>query len=110
MRLGTLRLRPRFGDVFKTRDSLQVVAVLFGASKEAGTGKAALRATFTILKDGKAVAKGEDQIFDTPTAVASVGPIPLAGYALGRYLVRLEGKDGLAGTSVVQEQAFEIRE
>ena len=69
-----------------------------------------MRATFSILKDGKPVAKGEDQVFDTEIAVASVGPIPLKGYAVGRYLVRLEGKDGVAGTSTVQEQPFEIRE
>jgi GWxTD domain-containing protein len=109
MTVGPLHLRPRFGEAFRATDALQVVAILFGADKDPATGKSALRASFSILKDGRAVARGQDQVFDTPSAVASVGPIPLAGFAPGRYLVRLEGKDERAGTTSVQEKAFEIR-
>jgi GWxTD domain-containing protein len=108
--IGSLRLRPRLGEVFKTSDSLQVVALLFGGAKDPATNVSALRASFTILKDGKAIAKGQDQVFETPTAVASVGPIPLADFAPGRYLVRFEGKDEKAGTRSLQEKPFEIRE
>jgi hypothetical protein len=45
-------------------------------------GPTSLRARFTILQNGKAVAKGQDQLLDTPMAVASIGPISLAGFAL----------------------------
>ena len=44
-------------------------------------GPTSLRARFTILQS-KAVAKGQDQLLDTPMAVASIGPISLAGFAL----------------------------
>ena len=110
MKIGSLRLRPRFGDVFTTKDSLQVVAILFGGAKDGATGKANVRARFTLLKDGRPFAKGDEQAFDSATAVASIGPVPLTGYVPGRYGVRLEAKDTVEGTSVTDERSFEIKE
>jgi GWxTD domain-containing protein len=108
--VGPLRLRPRFGDVFTPRDALQVVTVLSGGKVDAASAKASLHARFTLLKDDKPVAKGDDQSFDTTSGVASIGPVPLAGYAVGRYVVRLEVKDGVAGTTATEERPFEIKE
>jgi len=109
MMLGPLRLRPRFGNVFAPADALMVVATLHGAKADAGTGQAGLRARFTVLKDGKPVARGAEDAFTTPDAVASVGPIPLSTYAPGAYVVRLDVTDALAGQSLRQEVPFEIR-
>jgi GWxTD domain-containing protein len=108
--VGPLRLRPRFGDAFKASDALQVVSVLSGGKTDPATGKASLHARFSVMKEGKAVAKGEDQAFETSTAVASIGPVPLSGYSAGRYVVRLEVKDGAAGTSASEERPFEVKE
>ena len=71
-----MRLRPRFGNVFAPSDALMVVATLYGAKVDAATGQAGLRSRFTILKDGKPVARGAEDAFTTPDAVASVGPDP----------------------------------
>jgi GWxTD domain-containing protein len=106
--VGSKRLRPRFGNVFVPQDSLVVVAMLFGG-KAADTGRAALRARFTVLKDGKAVARGAEDVFTTRDAVASVGPIPLSAYAPGAYLVQLEATDDVANQALRQEAPFEIR-
>ena len=73
---GRMRLRPRFGNVFAPTDSLMVVATLYGAKVDPATGQAALRSRFSILKDGKPVARGAEDAFTTPDAVASVGPDP----------------------------------
>ena len=108
--VGSLLLRPRFGDAFRAFDALQVVSVLSGGKTDPGTSKAALHARFTLLKDGKPMARGAEEVFDTSTAVASIGPVPLTGYATGRYVVKLEVNDKVAGTTVVEERAFEIRE
>ena len=110
MLLGPLRLRPRFGNVFAPTDALMVVATLYGAKPDAGTGQAALRARYSILKDGKPVARGAEDAFTTPDAVASVGPIPLAAYAPGAYVVRLDVTDAVATQSLRQEVPFEIRQ
>jgi GWxTD domain-containing protein len=108
--VGPLRLRPRFGDSFKASDALQVVSVLTGGKTDPATGKASLHARFAVTKDGKPVAKGDDQAFETSNAVASIGPVPLSGYAAGRYVVHLEVKDGVAGTTATEERRFEIKE
>ena len=88
-----MRLRPRFGNVFAPKDALMVVATLHGAKLDAATGQAGLRSRYSILKDGKPVARGAEDVFTTADAVASVGPIPLAGYAPGAYVVRLDVTD-----------------
>jgi GWxTD domain-containing protein len=106
--MGALRLHPRFGNAFTPADALQVVAVLYGGKVDAATGKASLRARFSILKNGKLMAKGEDQILETPMAVASVGPLPLTGFSTGGYVVRLEASDVGAGTTTSQEASFEV--
>jgi GWxTD domain-containing protein len=108
--VGTLRVEPRFGNVFKTKDALQVVGVVHGASLDPGTGKASVRTTFTILKDGKPVAKGAEESYDTASAVASVGPIPLSAYGAGRYVVRLTATDAHAQKTETRETPFEVRE
>jgi GWxTD domain-containing protein len=109
LRLGPMRLRPRFGNVFATSDALMVVATVYGGKPDAASGKAELRSRFSILKDGKPVARGAEDVFQTPDAVASVGPIPLASYAPGRYLVRLDVTDAVAGQSLRQEVPLEVR-
>ena len=108
--VGPLRLEPRFGNVFTVADALQVVCVLYGGQTDPSTGKAALRARFSFLRDGRPVARGQDQAFDTPMAVASVGPVPLSGFAAGRYVVRVDAQDQVAGQAQTQEVTFEIKE
>lgn len=107
--LGSTAIAPRFGNVFARADRLNVIAMLYGGKVDAAAGHAALRAAFTILKDGKPVAKGQEEVFETPMAVASVGPIPLADYAPGTYQVRLEVKDSAAGSQETREAAFEVK-
>jgi GWxTD domain-containing protein len=109
MQLGSTRVAPRFGNVFAPSDSLMVVATLYGAKADAATGQASLRSRFTVLKDGRPVARGAEDVFTTPDAVASVGPIPLADYAPGSYVVRLDATDTVAKQALRQETAFEIR-
>ncbi len=107
--LGPVRLRPRFGNVFAPTDALMVVATLYGAKVDAASSQASLRSRFTILKDGKPVARGAEDAFPTPDAVASVGPIPLSTYAPGAYVVRLDVTDGVANRTLRQEVPFEIQ-
>ena len=47
---------------------------------------------------------------DTPSAVASVGPVPLSAYGPGRYVVRLTATDARAQKTETRESTFEVRE
>jgi GWxTD domain-containing protein len=109
MQFGPTRLHPRFGNVFAPSDGLMVVATVYGAKADPATGQASLKSRFTVLKDGKPVARGAEDVFTTPDAVASVGPIPLADYPPGSYVVRLDVTDGVTKQTLRQEAPFEIR-
>jgi hypothetical protein len=109
LQLGRLRVRPRLGNVFAPKDALMVVATLHGAKLDAASGQAGLKTRYSIWKDGKPVARGAEDAFTKADAVASVGPIPLAGYAPGAYVVRLDATDAVAQKTLRQEAAFEIR-
>jgi len=109
LRVGSLHVRPRFGNVFTPEDQLNVVAAIYGGTVDSASGKASLRVRYCFIKDGRTVAKGDEQAYETPTAVASVGPVPLASFAPGRYVVRLEVHDGPEGAPTTEETAFEIR-
>jgi hypothetical protein len=109
MQLGPMRLHPRLGNVFAPKDALMVVATLHGATLDAASGQAGLKTRFSVLKDGRPVARGAEDAFTKADAVASVGPIPLAGYAPGAYVVRLDVTDTIANRTLRQEAAFEIR-
>ena len=106
--VGALRLHPRLGNVFTTADALHAVCVLYGGQADPATGKVWLRARMSLTKDGQPVAMGQPETFDTASAVVSVGPVPLAGYAPGRYVAKVEAIDLVSGKTQTGEAAFEI--
>jgi GWxTD domain-containing protein len=106
--MGGQLLHPRYGNAFSSKDGLLVVAAVYGARTDPATGQAALKTRFSILKDGKPVARGAEDAFTTSDAVASVGPIPLAGYAPGAYVVRLDVTDGVSKETLRREAPLDI--
>ena len=106
--VGALRLHPRLGNVFTTADAFHAVCVLYGGQADPATGKVSLRARMSLAKDGQPVAMGQPETFDTTSAVVSVGPVPLAGYAPGRYVAKVEALDLVSGKAQTGEAAFEI--
>ena len=107
--VGALRLRPRLGNVFTPADALHAVCVLYGGQADPATGKASLRARLSFTRDGRPVAAGQPETFDTASAVVSAGPVPLADFAPGRYLAKVEAMDLVSGKSETREAAFEIQ-
>jgi len=106
--MGGQVLHPRYGNSFSSKDALLVVAAVYGARTDPATGQAALKTRFSILKDGKPVARGGEDSFATTDAVASVGPIPLAGYTPGSYVVRLDATDAVSKETLRREAPLEI--
>lgn len=102
-------LYPRVGNRLTTSDSLRLLVLVHGAALAGDGKKAALRARFSVSKDGKLVARGSEQAFDTASAAPSVGPIALAPFGPGRYLARVEIDDDVAGVHLAREATFEIQ-
>ncbi len=108
--MGGQLLHPRYRNVFTAKDALMVVTAVYGAKLDPATGQAALNARYSILKDGRPVARGAEDVFTTADAVASVGPIPLTGYAPGAYVVRLDVTDTVSKQTLRHEAPLEIRQ
>jgi GWxTD domain-containing protein len=106
--LGRRRMVPRFGNAFAVRDSFGAVATIYGAETDHATGKASVRARFRVLKDGRPVSRDSEQRIDTSPGVASIGPVPLAGFSPGRYVLRLEVVDERSHKEDAREAVLEI--
>jgi GWxTD domain-containing protein len=107
--LGPMRFIPHYGNVFSTDDSVTLLTFLYNPKVDAATGKPSTTASFLILKDGKPVAKAEDQNYDTPGAGPSVGPVPLAKYAPGKYVAQVKVRDNVAKKDLSEEATFEVK-
>jgi GWxTD domain-containing protein len=107
--LGNARLVPRFGSLFTKDDSLSFFYQYYDA-KLNEDGKASVIASLAILKGGKTpVARAADQPFDIPIGGTVIGPVALAKYEPGAYLVQLKIKDNLGNKEVTREYPFEIK-
>jgi GWxTD domain-containing protein len=98
------KLVPRYGNVFTKADAITILGQIYSPKLDEA-GKPNVTSTFTILKDGKPVAKAAEQ---TGT-MAAVGPVPLGEYTPGKYVVQLKVKDNLGQKESTQEASFEVK-
>jgi len=104
---GTTKFMPRWGNVFKQGEAVTLLCAVYGAAKDEA-GKISVAGGFQVLKDGKPIAKAPDQTYDTEPATPSAGPVPLAGYAPGKYIAQIRLRDNVAKKDFVRETEFEI--
>jgi len=104
---GTTKFVPRYGNLFKKSESVTLLAAIYGAAKDEA-GKISVTGGFQILKDTKTLAKAPDQTYDAEPATPSAGPVPLGGYAPGKYIARLLLRDNVAKKDYTKETEFEI--
>ena len=107
--LGTNRLQPSFDYVFPKAGTMSVVGAVYNAAKDPATGKASVNWGFTILKDGKPVAKTDDQVVEADVASPSIGPVPLSTFAPGKYVVQLRVRDNVTKKDYTKDAPFEVK-
>ncbi len=108
--LGTARLVPTFGGVAHASDQVEFVYQVYDLRTDPVTGKADASAVVSILRDGKTpVAKAPPKAIESERDGASVGPIPLANFGPGKYVVQLKVTDKLGKHEVVQEAPLEVK-
>jgi GWxTD domain-containing protein len=107
--LGPMRFIPHYGNVFSPDESITLLTFLYNPKVDATTGKSSTTASFSILKDGKPVAKADEQNYDTPGAGPSVGPVPLAKFTPGKYVAQVKVRDNVAKKDMSQEATFEVK-
>lgn len=108
--LGNARLVPAFGGIVGVSEQVEFVYQVYDLTTDPATGKANASAVVSILKDGKTpVAKAPPKEIEAERDGASVGPIPLAGFGPGSYVVQLKVTDKLGKHEVVQVAPLEVR-
>ncbi len=106
--IGGTQIIPRFTHVFTKAESVDLLAFAYDAQVDAA-GKAQVVSQFTLMKDGKRFTGSAEQAFDTPVATPEAGPVPLADFPPGKYIVQLRVSDKQAGKDVSREATFEVR-
>ena len=108
--LAKARLIPRFGGAFTKAEAVSFFYQVYDLKTD-DAGKASAVASVTMMKDGSrtVVAKAGDQPIDTPVGGTVVGPVPLAKYEAGKYIVQLKVRDNLAKKDLTQEVPFEVK-
>jgi GWxTD domain-containing protein len=107
--LPQARLIPLFGTTLHKADQLSIFYQVYDLTV-GPAGKADGLAILSILKDGKAPVARTQNPIDTPNGIGGsvVGPVPLAGYEVGKYVVQLKVTDKLSKKDVTQETPLEI--
>ena len=104
--LGMARLIPYFGTTFHKADSISIFFQVYDLSTDLN-GKADGLATISILKGTAPVASARNPI-TTAVGGSAIGPVPLASYEPGKYVVQLKVADHVAKKDLVQETPIEI--
>ena len=107
--LGTMRLHPFFGSSFSKGDELNIVFQVYDLSVDKATGKANAMATLSILKDGTTPVAKLEQPLEGAIGGGLIGPVPLAGYGPGKYVVQLKVADRISKKDVLQEAPLEVK-
>jgi GWxTD domain-containing protein len=108
--LAKARLIPRFGGAFTKAEAASFFYQVYDLKTDEA-GKASAVASVTMMKDVSrtVLAKAADQPIDTPVGGTVVGPVPLAKYEPGKYIVQLKVRDNLAKKDLTQEVPFEVK-
>jgi GWxTD domain-containing protein len=108
--LAKARLVPRFGGLFTKAEAASFFYQVYDLKTDEA-GKASAVAVVTMMKDGTrtVVAKADPMTIETPVGGTVVGPVPLAKYEPGKYLVQLKVHDNLAKKDLTQEVPFEVK-
>jgi hypothetical protein len=107
-RLGQTRLEPRLGNVFQQAESILLSAFVYNPTVDPATGKPSFTMSWEVRNEaGKQVAQAPPENYDQERG-ATVGPVPLANYAPGKYTAKVTVKDNVAQKDFTEDAVFEV--
>lgn len=110
-RIGSLRVVPRLGNVFRAGEELAFYYQIYGARLAPETGKPSLDVSYVFMaSQGEEVQEIGRVDFQGQAADAHGYALPLEGWPAGDYIVRIEIADSLAETEASRDLAFRIVE
>ena len=106
--MAGVRLVPRFGNVFRKRESVQFLCLGYNAELDPTTHKASVAARFEVLKGGKVLTASNEMTSDTADLAPSLGPVPLSSVEPGTYQVRVVVSDRVAKKDLTVSRTYEV--
>jgi GWxTD domain-containing protein len=106
--LGPARLIPHFGTVFHKADQLAIFYQVYDLAGDPNGQGADANATISILRAGKSPVARTSNPITTTVGGSVIGPVPLAGYEPGKYVVQLKVTDKKTQKELTQEAPFEV--
>jgi len=108
-RLGQTQLIPHKSRELEKSDNVVFFYLIYDLGVDPSNQKADSTVAFSILKNGRTpVAQAPKVPIDTPVMASTVGPVPMATYSPGSYVVQLKVTDNITGKVVVQREDFTI--
>jgi GWxTD domain-containing protein len=105
--LGPARLIPHFGSAYHKSDQVTIFFQVYDLAVDAA-GKADTTVTIAILKDGKTPVARTQSAINTAVGGSAIGPVPLAAWEPGKYVVQVKVEDRQGKKDLTQEVPFEI--
>lgn len=110
-RFGSIRVIPRLGQDYLPRESMSFYYQVYGAARDPATGKPKLDVTYAFLAVGaEELQEIGEVVFEGQETEAHGYTLPLQDWPAGRYLLRIEIDDRVAGSSATREVAFRVLE
>lgn len=104
-----MRLVPAFAGKVHRSEPVEFFYMARNLSVDSATGKADAAAVVSILASDRAVvAVAHPDRIENSSAASSVGPISVAGYEPGSYVVQLKVTDKAAKREIVEESPLEV--
>ena len=108
-RLGGTQLIPYKGRELDKSDNVVFFYLIYDLGVDPSNQKADSVVAFSILKNGRTpVARAPEVPIDTPVMASTIGPVPMATYSPGSYVVQLKVTDKITGKVVVKQEKFTI--
>jgi len=110
---GNVQIRPSPSREFHAADDLIIFFKLYNASLAPETGKALVRVTVTLMKDGSPVARPMDYVLtdilaDPVPHVTFAKFVKLTGLSAGKYSALIEARDIVQKKMIKHEASFMI--
>jgi GWxTD domain-containing protein len=105
---GPMRFVPTYDNVLTKADAPTLIMPIYNPARDEA-GKPSTATEFTVLKDGKPLARSEEQIYDSESPTPSVGPLPLANYQPGTYTVQVKTRDMVTKKDYTKEATFQVK-
>jgi hypothetical protein len=108
-RLGQTQLHPFFGRDLRKDDTVSFFYLIYDLQVDPASGKGDSVVAFSILKNGRTpIAQAPENPVTTEVMASAIGPVPLAAYPPGDYVVQIRVTDRLAKKTVVKNEKFKI--